>query len=70
MQPPSPWTHSIRIATVLSVTAALTLSRSLNVANAKPGMSGSKPFWTLLWPVAESVASVRPWKELRMQTIS
>ena len=55
---------------VFSVIAARTLSRSLSVANAKPGMSGSKPFWTLLWPVAESVASVRPWKELRMQTIS
>ncbi len=68
--PPSPWTHSKSTATVFSVTAAFTLSRSLKSANAKPGISGSKPFWTLLWPVAESVASVRPWNEPRMQTIS
>ena len=69
-RPPSPCTGSRMTATVRSPISALTDSRSLNSAKAKPTGRGSKPFWILLCPVAAQVASVRPWKELRMAMIS
>ncbi len=38
--------------------------RSLYGTCLKPGSSGSKPWWYFSWPVAVTVASVRPWNEL------
>ena len=38
--------------------------RSLYGTCLKPGMSGSKPCWYFGWPVAVTVARVRPWNEL------
>ena len=35
-----------------------------------PGSSGWKPWWYFSWPVAVSVANVRPWKEPVVDRIS
>ena len=35
-----------------------------------PGSSGRKPWWYFSWPVAVSVASVRPWNEPWVARIS
>src|SRR5260221_2808444 len=69
--PPSPWIGSTSTATTfLSCEATWrTDSMSLNGTRTKPGTSGSNPCCTLRLPVAESVASVLPWKALSMTTI-
>ena len=38
---------------------------SLSGTDANPGGNGPKLLWNTSWPVAASVASVRPWKLLR-----
>ena len=68
--PPSPCTGSSRTAQVLSVIAALSASMSLKSTCLNPGTSGSNPLRYLARPVAASVASVRPWKELFIEMTS
>ena len=45
-------------------TASRSASMSLRSTEAKPAGSGWKLLWKTSWPVAASVASVRPWKLL------
>src|SRR5213592_4439068 len=61
--PPSPWIGSMKTATTFLLCSATwrTASRSLSGMRTKPETSGSKPACTLRLPVAESVASERPW---------
>jgi len=63
--PDSPWIGSTSTATMLWLLRAMLASSrgSPKRARTKPLTSGSKPACTLRLPVAESVASVRPWKE-------
>ncbi len=61
--PISPWIGSSRMPAVCGVRTASTLARSLKVAFRKPGVAGSKPFFTFSCPVAAMPARVRPWKE-------
>src|ERR1700693_4472842 len=69
--PPSPWIGSTSTATTLLSCEATwrTDSMSLNGTRTKPGTNGSNPCCTLRLPVAESVASVLPWKALSITTI-
>src|SRR3989338_7579718 len=62
--PPSPVMGSTSTATTSLLCSATvrTAFRSLYGTRLKPVTSGSKPAWILRLPVAESVASVRPWK--------
>ena len=68
--PPSPWMGSTRIAAVRLSTAISMARRSLYGTCLKPGTSGSKPWWYFGWPVAVTVAIVRPWNELWVAMIS
>src|SRR3954467_13119851 len=63
LMPPSPWIGSIMMAAVFLLCSAIwrTASRSLSGTRTKPCTSGSKPACTLRLPVADSVASERPW---------
>ncbi len=47
-----------------------TASRSFSGTRTNPETSGSNPACTLRLPVAESVASERPWKAFSMTTIA
>ena len=62
--PPSPWMASRNTATTFGLRSTTWRSAcaSLSGTRGKPPTSGSKPFCTLALPVAESVASERPWK--------
>ena len=62
--PPSPRIGSTSTATTfLSFSAMVRIApTSLYGARTKPPRSGSKPACTLRFPVAVSVAIVRPWK--------
>src|SRR3990172_4356494 len=63
--PPSPWIGSSITAQVLLVAAFLMAWGLLNSTWTKPGVRGGKASWYLGWPVAATMARVRPWKELR-----
>ena len=62
--PPSPWTGSTKIATTLLLFSAtfFIASISLKGTRTNPSTRGSKPAWTLRFPVAVRVARVLPWK--------
>ena len=60
--PPSPWTGSSITATVLSVIRASTEAMSFSVAFGKPATCGANMVSQPGLPLADMVASVRPWK--------
>ena len=70
--PPSPWIGSTNTATTFWLRSATwrTASRSFSGTRTKPCTSGSKPACTLRLPVAERVASERPWKAFSMTMIA
>ena len=72
LMPPSPWIGSIITAAMLRLCSATwrTASRSLSGTRTKPCTSGSKPACTLRLPVADSVASERPWNAFSMTMIA
>ena len=61
--PPSPWITSRNTATTLRLVRATsrTAPMSFSGTRTKPSTSGSKPFCTLVFPVADKVAIERPW---------
>ena len=63
--PASPWIGSSITATVRSVMAAATASRSFSGTLVKPGTLGSNSGSKAGLPDAAIVASVRPWNALR-----
>ncbi len=62
--PPSPWIASMKTATTFGRSAPTRRSASMSFrgTRTKPSTSGSNPLCTFGLPVAESVASERPWK--------
>ena len=70
--PPSPWIGSMNTATTFLLCSATwrTASRSFSGTRTKPETSGSKPACTLRLPVAESVASERPWNAFSITMIA
>ena len=71
--PPSPWSASTSTATTFWLCVGdlrAPRRRSLSGTRTKPGTSGSKPACTLRLPVADSVASVRPWQAFSITMIA
>src|SRR5207245_1131297 len=74
-----PWVPGVRTLPASRVASVAPMGRPFASAMArrslygtclKPGTSGSKPWWYFGWPVAVTVAIVRPWNELWVAMIS
>ena len=72
LMPPSPWIGSTNTATTFLLWSATwrTASRSFSGTRTKPDTRGSNPACTLRLPVAERVASERPWNAFSITMIA